>query len=89
MRGVYVIFDSLVICEVLGLEPSSVDDMCNFDLITCHYDMKTYHHEAYLNTSILFQKVKRLSLTSSFSIGIGLISFRETFWVLPIMEIPL
>lgn len=33
-------FDSLVICEVLGLEPSSVVDMYNFNLITCHYNIK-------------------------------------------------
>ncbi|CAN6712747.1 unnamed protein product [Malus baccata var. baccata] len=52
MHEVYVPFDSLVICVVLGLEPSSAVDMYNFNLITCHYDMKTYHREAYLDTSI-------------------------------------
>lgn len=56
MHGVYVLFDSLVICEVLGLEPLCAADMYNFNLITCHYDRKTYHRETYLDISIPLSK---------------------------------
>lgn len=69
VRKVCVLFDSLVICEVLGLEPSFFADMYYFDLITCHYDMKIYHREVYLDTYIHLSKgqVSKSHLKSFYS----------------------
>ncbi|RXH68707.1 hypothetical protein DVH24_031040 [Malus domestica] len=52
VRGVYVPFDSNVICDILGLDLSNASNMHSFDIITCHYDIHVYHHQAYLDSSI-------------------------------------
>lgn len=58
VHGVLVPFDSSVINSVLGLEPSYASDMYNFNLLTCHYDMKSSHCEAYLTPLFLWLRNK-------------------------------
>ncbi|TQD90590.1 hypothetical protein C1H46_023833 [Malus baccata] len=45
VQGIYVPFDSRVICDILGLDLSNASNIHAFDLIICHYDMKAYHRE--------------------------------------------
>ncbi|RXH78285.1 hypothetical protein DVH24_001803 [Malus domestica] len=47
VSGINVLFNTSVICSVLGLDVSTA-----FNTVTCHYDMNAYHYEAYLDSSI-------------------------------------
>ncbi|RXI04898.1 hypothetical protein DVH24_039172 [Malus domestica] len=48
VQGIYVPFDSRVICDILGLDLSNASNIHAFYLIICHYDMKAYHRESHL-----------------------------------------
>lgn len=73
------IYDSRVICDILGLDLSNAYSIHVLDFITYYYDMKAYHCEAYLDFSIHLIQNQASKSRLKFSIRIGLISFAEMF----------
>ena len=52
VRGIKVPFNPYVICSILDLDVSAASDISDFNTVTCHYDITTYHREAYLDSFI-------------------------------------